>query len=152
MATLVEEKLAELSPIEKANVFRIVADEDAVCRIPSELTGYRHVGRTIFLTTEGEVLVNPKVGLNLRELGANSTQDLTKKLEESKAEATEEETKEAEDAKENEEEDKMKTNKRERTNYHMPKPFRDHCPDCYLEPLVKLYEQEAKQVDAEYFS
>lgn len=130
MATLVEEKLTVLGPLEKANMYRIVMDQDAVCRVPSQKTGYSHVGRSIFLTTDGEVLINPELKLNTRGLSFKKMRD---------DDTTALPPLETEDGKE-----EIDTAAYQRKVAKIPKPFRDHCPDCYLEPLLMLYERESK--------
>ena len=150
MAKLLDEKLAMLSPLDKASVFRIVMDEDAVCRIPSHKTGYSHVGRTIFLTTDDEVLVNPRVDLGLSNLwmsnnGSGKMKDLA--VEENVSDPTEQIV--ASEMKNEKEEDDgnadSNSSKYQKMVAKIPKPFRDHCPDCYLEPLIALYERERKK-------
>ena len=133
MSSLVEEKLSVLSPIEKANIFRVVMDEDAVCRVPPERLGYSHVGRTIFLTEDGAVLVNPQLGLKFRNSGVSEEE--IKKVRDANP---------VHDMGKEEEEEGTATEKYQKMVAKIPGLFRDHCPDCYLEPLVKLYEEEHK--------
>lgn len=74
------------------------------------------------MTEDGEVLVNPDVKLKLRELWKGE-----KKVEQEK---------------EQERDDENDTSDYDNLVAKMPKTFRDHCPDCYLEPLLRLFEQE----------
>ena len=74
------------------------------------------------MTEDGEVLVNPDVKLKLRELWKGE-----KKVEQEK---------------EQERDDENDTSVYDNLVAKMPKTFRDHCPDCYLEPLLRLFVQE----------
>ncbi|KAL7530481.1 hypothetical protein ACHAXR_004708 [Thalassiosira sp. AJA248-18] len=136
MAAVVEEELATLTPLEKAAIFRIVMDQDAVCMVPPEKSGYLHVGRSIFLTEDGEVLVNPKSRVKARELSSIVEGEMKEMKDNNPSAPAHLETEEGKEEIDNAGYQKMVAK--------IPKPFRDHCPDCYLEPLMRLYEREDK--------
>eukprot|EP00584_Thalassiosira_punctigera_P014735 CAMPEP_0172552812 /NCGR_PEP_ID=MMETSP1067-20121228/47207_1 /TAXON_ID=265564 ORGANISM="Thalassiosira punctigera, Strain Tpunct2005C2" /NCGR_SAMPLE_ID=MMETSP1067 /ASSEMBLY_ACC=CAM_ASM_000444 /LENGTH=401 /DNA_ID=CAMNT_0013340873 /DNA_START=228 /DNA_END=1433 /DNA_ORIENTATION=- len=131
MAELVEEKLAELRPLDRAIVCRVVDNEDVVARVP---TGYVHVGELVFLTEDGYVLVGPEVD-DEHVIDEGEMEELRKgnpKLAATEAKSEEGERGVA-----------AKTEEGEITEFEemmrmIPRPIRDHCPNYYLAPLFKL--------------
>jgi len=134
MAEILEKQLAELRPLDKAVMCRVVDNEDVVAKVP---VGYVDVGKLVLLTEDGYVLVGPRcedshiidegemkelceTHPSLNELAASDR-------------GAEEGGVDGEDENLTEYEAKMKM---------IPRAFRDHCPDCYLAPLVKLYNRE----------
>jgi hypothetical protein len=41
--------------------WRVVFEEDGVCRVPGWLMGYRHVGQEVFIPTLGGMRMNPRL-------------------------------------------------------------------------------------------
>mmetsp|Transcript_10523 Transcript_10523/g.18538 ORF Transcript_10523/g.18538 Transcript_10523/m.18538 type:complete len:257 (+) Transcript_10523:74-844(+) len=135
MAEVMENKLAELRPLDKAVVCRVVMNEDVVTKVPF---GYVHIGKLVFLTEDGHVLIGPKCSDShiidegeMKEL-CKSNPQLTAIAE---APSSDEGGKETDDT--------SKT-KYEKRMQKLPRPVRDHCPDFYLAPLIKLYERDYK--------
>jgi len=129
MAELVEKQLAELRPLDKAVVCRVVMNEDVVTQVP---LGYVHIGKLVFLTEDGHVLVGPKCD-DSHIIDEGEMKELCKTNPALDAIAASDEGEEDDGESLTEYEAKMKK---------MPRLFRDHCPDFYLAPLVKLYNRE----------
>jgi predicted lipase len=130
MAEKVEGMLAELRPLDKAVVCRVVMNEDMVTKVPF---GYVHVGKLVFLTEDGHVLVGPQCDdahvIDEGEMKALARGNPALQVLADAASEEEEDGGEALTAYEA----KMRK---------IPRPFRDHCPDYYLAPLVKLIDRE----------
>ena len=152
MVAIIEKQLAELRPLDKAAIFRVVMNEDMVARVPPRKLGYYHVGKLVYLTEDGHVLIGPRFSDShkfdeeeMQELWKNNAVAGTSHLNAS------ENGKEDDDDKEEvgfeiEEDGKAKKikSKYEAKMAKIPRPVRDHCPDYYLAPLVKLYEREVE--------
>jgi len=130
MAEHIEQKLAELRPLDKAVVCRVVDNEDVVAKVP---LGYVDVGKLVFLTEDGYVLVGPKID-DAHIIDEDEMKELCKTNRSLDEIAVSEEG-------EGDEDDESLT-EYEATMKKIPLPFRDHCPDCYLAPLIKLYNRE----------
>lgn len=95
--------------------------------------GYTHIGKLVLLTEDGYVLVGPKRSES-HIIDEDEMQELCKNNPELVVQAES-----------NDEDDVTKS--KLRTEYDkmmekIPRPIRDHCPDFYLAPLIKLYERE----------
>lgn len=133
MAKLMEEKLNELRPLDKAVVCRVVMNEDLVTKLPPR---YVHIGKLVFLTEDGHVLIGPKLGDN-HIIDEEEMQELCKTNQKlAKLAASWDE------GEENAPEKSSQLTKYEKMMKKIPSPIRDHCPDYYLGPLVKLYNRE----------
>lgn len=131
MAEKIEGELSELVPLGKASMIRVVMNEDIVARVPPN---YYHVGRLIFLTEDGDVLVNPKdptvIEVNdMKELIMNRSTGSKMSCS-----AT------GNDVEKDESEGDRSLTKYEKKMEKIPKCIREHCPDCYLKPLIRLYQ------------
>ncbi|KAL7551175.1 hypothetical protein ACHAWF_014367 [Thalassiosira exigua] len=140
MGERVDNQLKELRPLDKAKICRVVMNEDVVATVPPMALGYVHVGKLVLLTEDGQVLIGPKQDdshiLEDDELRAlcEANPELTTVMEEEKKKA---EAAELEGNKSLME--RAKTKYEQRMDL-IPRPLREHCPDYYLKPLVKLYE------------
>lgn len=131
MAEKVESQLAELAPLNKAVVLRVVMNEDVVARVPF---GYEHVGKLVFLTEDGHVLVGPRCD-DAHVIDAKEMKEMAQahpKLRELVA---------SDDNNDEEEDTGGELTAYQKKMKKMPRLFRDHCPDCYLAPLVKLMDR-----------
>lgn len=128
MQERIQEIMKELRPLDKAVIARIVRDKDTVATVPPEILGFRHLDKLVYISKDGRILVNPN--LDSKEvvdeevmeqiLAKDPTFDSTSE----NVDSVEEKTKY----------DKMISK--------IPAPFRDHMPEFYLEPLIKLMERE----------
>jgi len=137
MADIMEAKLAELRPLDKAVVCRVVMNEDLVTKVPPPAIGYTHVGKLVFLTEDGYVLVGPKRS-DSHIVDEKEMQELCKANPQLIALAAD---KEKEESQENMRKSKLQT-EYEKMMAKIPSPIRDHCPDFYLAPLIKLYKRD----------
>ncbi|CAB9521251.1 Lipase, putative [Seminavis robusta] len=134
MGKIVKERLAELRPMDKAFFCRIVLNEDVVSKVPPSGIGYTHVGRLVYITKDGEILINPS---NDHILDADDVEIQKLIVDSQKPEQRPEE----------ENDDSSSTLKERNEKYEkmlkmIPGPFKDHMPDFYLQPLVRLFEKE----------
>lgn len=135
-----EAKLAELRPLDKAVVCRVVMNEDVVAKVPPLAFGYTHIGKLVFLTEDGYVLVGPKHS-DSHVVDEQEMQELCKTNPQLVVAAAEKEEDEEEDLHKS----KLQT-EYEKMMAKIPRPLRDHCPDFYLAPLIKLYERDSGAV------
>lgn len=129
MADKMERQLADLRPLDKAVVCRLVMNEDVVTRVP---IGYVHIGTLVFLTEDGHVLVGPKCD-DAHVIDEGEMKALCKDHPELSAIAAA-----GADAEEGDE----KLTAYEAQMRKIPRPFRDHCPDYYLAPLLALFNKD----------
>jgi len=118
MKTIIDEKMKELRPLDKAVLCRVVLDKDVVPAVPPALFGFVHIGKLVFITDKGEILINPKLDdpkVDINKIESESRED---------------------------EEFVTSNSKYNETVAKIPKPFRDHMPDLYLYPLLKKYRKE----------
>lgn len=135
MAELMDAKLDELRPLDKALACHITCNEDVVTKVPP---GYHNFGKLVFLTEDGHVLIGPNLA-DSHIIDEKEMKGLCKDNPQLRA------IDEAAEEKEKEEKAKMGEKiltKYEETMQKIPRPFRDHCPDFYLGPLVKLYDMQ----------
>ena len=146
MAELINKKLDHLRPLDKAVVARVVMNNDIVARVPPR---YADVGKLVFLTEDGHVLIGPKRS-DSHIINEKEMKQLSKKYPELKelqlSVKSQDEEDEQQDPNEAEEETLRKRDeariKYENAMAKMPGAARDHCPDKYLEPLLKLYNRQ----------
>ena len=144
MVKIIEKQLAELRSLDKAVIFRVVMNDDMVPRLPPRKLGYYHVGKLVFLTEDGHVLIGPRFSdphkfdeKEMKELWKNNAI-----AEASLSDASDDEKEESIEEGFKIETDGKAKSKYERKMAKIPRSIRDHCPDYYLTPLVKLYERE----------
>jgi len=138
MAEKIERELNELVPLGKVDMIRVVMNEDIVARVPPN---YYHLGRLVFLTEDGHVLVNPK---DPTVIEVNNMKDEMKELI---TRSTGSKVSSSTTGDENEKDEPHGHGNRSltKTEYDkkmekIPQCIREHCPDCYLKPLIQLYQ------------
>ena len=136
MREIVDAKLAVLRPLDKAVCARIVRDKDVVPTVPPSIFGFKHVGRLVFITDNGEILINPKVK------SAMSEKEMKSLLE--KNGEPEDGTREIAEARDESEATMSSTL---RSYARIPKAFRDHMPQYYLQPLLVMFEKDMFKKD-----
>jgi hypothetical protein len=132
MQSRIHQEMKKLRYLDKAVIARIVRDKDAVTTVPPEIFGFRHLDKLVYITKDGQILINPNLGSDnvidtttMKELLSNNPALAEDELEQAKDDAGTEMT---------------KYDKKIRM---VPRPFRDHMPEFYLVPLIKLFEREA---------
>ena len=131
MREVLDAKLAVLGPLDKAVCARIVRDKDVVPTVPPSIFGFKHVGRLVFITDNGEILINPKVKSAISEKEMKSLLEKNPEIEDGVKEVAE-----ARD-------DSEATMSSTLSSYaKIPKVFRDHMPQYYLEPLLVMFEKD----------
>ena len=115
---------------------RIVRDKDVVPTVPPSIFGFKHVGRLVFITDNGEILINPKVK------SAMSEKEMKSLLE--KNGEPEDGTREIAEARDESEATMSSTL---RSYARIPKAFRDHMPQYYLQPLLVMFEKDMFEKD-----
>lgn len=110
--------------------------------VPPTFLGYVHVGKLIYITQEGEVLINPSHESTVDDAevqrlvksdpyaGVKQTQDTDAGPEQHPDNA------------DGSEEMRKRDEKYEKTLKLIPTSLKDHMPDFYLRPLVNLFEKE----------
>jgi hypothetical protein len=132
MQQKIHEEWKRLRPLDKLVICRIVRDKDVVPSVPPALFGFRHLDKLVYITKDGQIIVNPNLDgsnfVDVKTLGSlvirhpSLLDDDTDDVEEEKPED------------ESDYDRKIKM---------IPRPFRDHMPDFYLYPLIKLFKLEA---------
>ncbi|KAL3764862.1 hypothetical protein ACHAW5_008478 [Stephanodiscus triporus] len=136
MQIRIHEEMKRLRGSDKAVIARIVRDKDTVATVPPAFFGFRHLDKLVYITEDGHILINP-------DLGSDKVVDEAKMKEIfSKVPSLEEgEVEQAED-------DTTTYKKRyEKLIRNIPGPLRDHMPEFYLEPLIKLLEREKNNAE-----
>lgn len=113
--------------------------------MPPKLFGYQHVGKMVYITKEGEILINPRRSNKIED------KDL-QKLIQSNPYASVASTKDDEkiDEKKDDGDDGVNEELRKRQEKYqkmvgmVPGPLKDHMPDFYLAPIVNLFEKEQR--------
>jgi pimeloyl-ACP methyl ester carboxylesterase len=131
MQSRIHEEMKKLRPLDKAVICRIVRDKDVVPTVPPEVLGFRHLDKLVYITDDGKIIINPNLGSDnvidtstMNELLSTYPALMESEIEEAKEEGTKTES---------------TYDKRIRM---VPRAFRDHMPDFYLVPLIKLFERE----------
>ena len=133
MQKKIHEEMNKLRPMDKAVIARIVRDKDTVASVPPEFLGFRHLDKLVYITKDGHILINPNLGSDNVVDEETMKELLTRNpsLAESESEQEDDDT-------------TTKYKKRyEKLIRKIPGPLRDHMPEYYLEPLIKLMEREA---------
>ena len=59
MRQVMLERMKELRPLDKAVICRLVYNEDVVPHIPFGVSGFKHLDKLVYITTQGDVIVGP---------------------------------------------------------------------------------------------
>jgi len=137
MCEIIEARINELRPLDKAVVSRLVLDKDVVPKVPPAIFGFKHIGKLVFITEEDELLINPKLD-NDHIIDQEEITELAR----SNAALIEEEENYNSDTCERTESDIQCISSYDKLVSKIPKPFRDHMPDFYLNPLLKIFDNE----------
>jgi hypothetical protein len=106
--------------------------------VPPTFLGYAHVGKLVYITEEGEVLINPSHEHTVDE---NAVQKLIGS--DPYAGVKQASDQPAKDQPEDSSDERKKENEQyENMLKLVPGPLKDHMPDFYLKPLVDLFEKE----------
>uniref|UniRef100_A0A7S1GIG2 Fungal lipase-type domain-containing protein n=1 Tax=Cyclophora tenuis TaxID=216820 RepID=A0A7S1GIG2_CYCTE len=142
MHKTIMDRLEELRPYDRAVLCRCVYNEDLVPHIPFNVAGFIHLDKLVYITKEGDVLVNPKLRgtKNFSELKRVFTSFWQEKKRK-KAEATT--TKTTNGAESESQEAKTPFQKEVEST---PGPIKDHMPYWYLTFMERLKEREEAQV------
>ena len=119
--------------MDKAVIACIARDRDTVASVPHEFLGFRHLDKLVYITKDGHILINPNLGSDnvVDEEKIKELLTINPSLAESESEQYADDT-------------TTKCKKRyEKLICKIPGPLRDHMPEFYLEPLIKLMEREA---------
>jgi hypothetical protein len=107
-------------------------------KVPPSILGYTHVGKLVYITQDGEVLVNPSHE-NSVDIDDSEIQKLIK---------TSDPPELCPDIDDDFKDENSTSSLRARNKKYekmiklVPGPLRDHMPDFYLQPLVRLFEIE----------
>jgi hypothetical protein len=133
MQSRIHEEMKKLRPLDKAVICRIVRDKDAVPTVPPEVFGFRHLDKLVYITKDGKIIINPNLGSDnvidtstMKELLSTNPALMESEVEKAKEEDTETES------------------KYDKRIQMVPRTFRDHMPEFYLVPLIKLFEREVE--------
>ena len=127
------ERMKVLRPLDKAVICRLVYNEDVVPHIPFGVSGFRHLDKLVYITTEGDVIVGPYLegAKKLNEV-CNVVRTFWGKKK-SEKEAAESMARQAEaEGKTPFEVELEKT----------PQPIKDHMPYWYMTHLSNLLKKE----------
>ena len=139
MQIRVDEELKKLRPLDKAVFARVVRDKDCVPSVPPAMFGFRHVGKLVYITKDGAILINPSLdsGNFIPKNTMTDVLDMNPQVED------------AIETQEPEEKDADEMTKYEKRVKMVPRSFRDHMPDFYLQPLIDLNEKEQRNKESE---
>jgi Lipase (class 3) len=140
----VMDKVRRLRPLDRAVICRLVFDQDLVPHIPFHISGFVHVDKLVFITANGDVIINPRLSKskNFAEMVTvwnsfkTKVDDKTKKLVEATAPKKATGSAKMEDTAEGEKsafEIECETT---------PVPIKCHMPYFYLTHLEHLKERE----------
>jgi len=186
MQAVVDKRLHELEPMNKASFHRIVLNEDVVVcyivgscfalfctekntvslvtesmrtkhfasvnctineqtKVPPRFLGFEHVGNLVYITEEGEVLIRPDESNRMSIEDDQAKEVCQEKSAYADMMGTEEKKADEDDNDDNESLDSSSPNKPnpkyERLIKMIPGALKDHMPDFYLQPLVRLCDQ-----------
>mmetsp|Transcript_21779 Transcript_21779/g.47520 ORF Transcript_21779/g.47520 Transcript_21779/m.47520 type:complete len:491 (+) Transcript_21779:64-1536(+) len=131
MREVIEAKLSALRPLDKAVMCRLVRDADVVPTVPPSFLGFKHIGKLVFISDSGDILINPK-------LKNVVTEKQIKGLVEENPEIKDE----VEEIAETRDESETSMSSTLKSYARIPKPFRDHMPQYYLDPLLVMFEKD----------
>ena len=159
MAIIIQQEMVKLRPLDKAVVCRIVRDRDVVPTLPPSAFGFAHLDKLVFITEEGEILINPMLAdehmidqnemkflvkntdiLITPEQGINDTVTATPAADAGTAQDEADKQVEVVESEPAEADETTKKTEYENLVSMIPRRFRDHMPDFYLKPLIKLFE------------
>lgn len=133
---IIENRLKSLRHLDKAWFGRIVLNEDVVTKVPPPFLGYVHVGKMVYITEEGEILINPSHDNTVEE-------EEMQELIESKGAAVV--VDDSDDEAEEQHPDSVERKRQEKYQKLLsavPRSLKDHMPDFYLRPLINVFERE----------
>jgi hypothetical protein len=61
MQQVIADRMMELRPLDRAVICRLVYNQDLVPHIPFNCLGFHHLDKLVYITTEGDVIVNPRL-------------------------------------------------------------------------------------------
>jgi hypothetical protein len=110
----------------------------AQCKVPPSIIGYTHVGKLVYITQDGEVLINPSHE-NSADIDDSEVQKLIKT-----SKPPEQRPDDGDDWNDENSRSSLRARneKYEKMIKLVPGPLKDHMPDFYLQPLVRLFEKE----------
>lgn len=131
MQKRIHEEMKKLRDSDKAVIARIVRGKDTIASVPPSFLGFRHLEKLVYITEDGQIIINPKLDSD-NVVDKGTMKELLSKfpfLAEGEAKQADNDT---------------KTNKKKYAKLigKVPSPLRDHMPEFYLEPLIKLIEKE----------
>jgi hypothetical protein len=133
MQQKIHAEMKRLRPLDKAVICRLVRDKDVVPTVPPALFGFRHLDKLVYITKDGQILVNPNLDsgniVDVKTMASLMAHNPSLFEDEDEEITTSDEEKEETDY-----DKKIKL---------IPRAFRDHMPDFYLYPLIKLFKREA---------
>ena len=114
-------------------------------KVPPKLLGFDHVGKLVYITQEGEILINPRRDNKIED------KDLQKLIASNPYGSVEDDSKDDDEKKDDAAggDDSNQDLKKRQEKYQkmvgmVPGPLKDHMPDFYLAPIVNLFEKEQK--------
>jgi len=132
MQVRIDQEMNRLHPLDKAVICRVVRDKDCVPTVPPAVFSFRHISKLVYLTKDNAILINP----SLSKKSFLSSREMKELLEANpgmgKAVNAQEEIGTAPD----------EVSKYDKRIKMVPRAFRDHMPDFYLQPLIDLYNKE----------
>jgi hypothetical protein len=120
MKNLVDEKMAVYRPLDKAVICRVVNYSDIVPSLPPESLQFQHLDKLVYITKDGEVLINPDKKYSIPNMSTLKEISTLKGIEG--------------DAEESSDYEKLAAK--------VPRGMSDHQPDMYLNPLIALVEKD----------
>jgi hypothetical protein len=106
-------------------------------KVPPSFLGYTHVGKLVYITQDGEVLINPSHDNTVDDDEVQELVKSSKQPEQSPVDGNDDDWND-----ESSSALKARNEKYEKMIKLVPGPLKDHMPDFYLQPLVRLFEKE----------
>ena len=142
MKRQIQTEMQKLRPLDKAVICRVVRDRDVVAKLPPSVFGFQHLDKLVYIMDDEELLINPKLK------GAHTVEESEMKSilnEQSSSLIDGESDSDSEDEKDHkvyDTENAKSKSKYENRIAMIPKPLRDHMPEFYLKPLIRMFEKE----------
>ena len=105
--------------------------------MPPSIIGYTHVGKLVYITQDGEVLINPshEICVDVDDAEVQKLITAAKPPEQHPGDDDWNDENSSSGL-------RAKNEKYESLIKLVPGPLKDHMPDFYLQPLIRLLEQE----------
>ena len=136
MQQKIHDEMKRLRPLDKAVICRIVRDKDVVPTVPPAMFGFRHLDKLVYITKDGQILINPNLKsgniVDVKTMASLIAKHPSLLDSEDEGDETPDGEKGVEEVTSYDKKIKM-----------VPRPFRDHMPDFYLYPLIKMFQREA---------